>query len=88
MRTRMRITAAVVTVALSTVGAVCLVEWLGHRLSAGVVSAPDDGEYGFGIVTRDLDEKALSEVKTPEDFKRVTGLRIETTGPTPSPWAP
>lgn len=68
-------------------GAVYLVEWLGHRPIAGVVSGPDDGEYGLGIVTRELDEKAVSEAKTAEDFERVTGLRIDTAAPTPSPWS-
>lgn len=88
MRTRMRITATVVTVALSAAGAVYLVEWLGHRPIAGVVSAPDDSGYGFGIATREVDKKSLSEVKTPEDFERVTGLRVDTAAPSPSAWRP
>lgn len=84
---RMRITAGVVAAALALIGASYVADWLQHRSVVGVVSGTDDDhDSGIGVATRDFDEADLQKVKTIEDFERLTGLRIETAGPSPSAW--
>lgn len=83
---RMRTTTIVIAAVLAIAGASLAFNVWQQRPIVRLVAEPEGVDYGGGIVTRQVDETALREAKTVEDFKRITGLRIDTAPPTPSPW--